>query len=310
MDKVFGEEFPKAYEKDVKAFEAASNKKVKGFTKDLATMEKTFDKLTTKVNNFKDAIKSGFSDVGELVSGALDAIQEHQDMLANLREQGWVGEDWGAGGGVGDFLANQVAGAKDFATKLAQLSAAGLAPAVLSELASQGPEALPLVNALLEGGEGLIKDFNAAQVAINKFATVTADSLSDAQFGGAIKKAKHSITELGNEIDKFVNQFANHTGRLADSIQKLSQALNQAVSGLGGKVPHMAKGGIITKPTLLLAGEAGPEEIRPLGKGRGGDIVNVYLNVEGNAVYSHDLADEVRDILLKDKRYKRTLGLS
>lgn len=309
-DKVFGEEFPKAYEKDVKAFEKATNEKVAGFNKKMSELTKNFDKLTEKVNNFRDAIKSGFSGVSDLVGGALDAIQKHQEMLADLKEQGWVGEDWGAD--LGGFLAGQISSAKDFATKLAQLSAAGLAPAVLAEIASQGPEALPLVDALLQGGEGLIKQFNDTQKTIAQFANATADALGDAHFGGAIKKAKNQIENLNQSIDHFVNQFSNHTSNLADAIDKLAHSLNQSIAQLNGKVPKAAAGGIVTKPTLLLAGEAGPEAIVPLTKGGGvgGDTVNVYLTVEGNAVYSHDLADEVRDILLKDKRYKRTLGLS
>ncbi|MGH3429535.1 MAG: hypothetical protein ACRDQZ_18535 [Mycobacteriales bacterium] len=36
------------------------------------------------------------------------------------------------------------------------------------------------------------------------------------------------------------------------------------LSGLGGLVPHLASGGIVTKPTLALIGEAGPEAVIPL----------------------------------------------
>jgi dTDP-4-dehydrorhamnose reductase len=46
------------------------------------------------------------------------------------------------------------------------------------------------------------------------------------------------------------------------------------------------------------------------GGSSGGDVVNVYVDVRGNAVYAKDLAEEVRSILLNNKRYRGTLGLS
>lgn len=38
-------------------------------------------------------------------------------------------------------------------------------------------------------------------------------------------------------------------------------------------IPKLAMGGIVTRPTLILAGEAGPEMITPLGSNRGGGIL-------------------------------------
>jgi hypothetical protein len=41
--------------------------------------------------------------------------------------------------------------------------------------------------------------------------------------------------------------------------------------------PAMAAGGIVTKPTVALIGEAGPEAVIPLGKGMGGVTINYDL---------------------------------
>jgi hypothetical protein len=56
------------------------------------------------------------------------------------------------------------------------------------------------------------------------------------------------------------------------------------VGGNSYSIPRMAKGGIVTSPTLLIAGEAGPEAIVPLGSSSagaelgGGTVVEVHLH--------------------------------
>ena len=55
-------------------------------------------------------------------------------------------------------------------------------------------------------------------------------------------------------------------------------------------IPHLAGGGIVTRPTLAMIGEAGPEAVIPLGRG-GGSVVNVY--VSGSVVSQGQLVDEI-----------------
>ena len=51
--------------------------------------------------------------------------------------------------------------------------------------------------------------------------------------------------------------------------------------GLSGvPVPHGAAGGLITKPTLMVAGEKGPEALVPLEQGIGGVTINQYFTVD------------------------------
>ena len=61
-------------------------------------------------------------------------------------------------------------------------------------------------------------------------------------------------------------------------------------------IPLLAEGGIVTKPTLAMIGEAGTEAVIPLSKmgGMGGGI-NVVVNVQGSVVQEQDLAISVRD---------------
>jgi hypothetical protein len=58
-------------------------------------------------------------------------------------------------------------------------------------------------------------------------------------------------------------------------------------------IPMLAEGGIVTKPTLAMIGEAGAEAVIPLSKGMGG--MNVVINVQGSVIQEKDLAVTVRD---------------
>lgn len=76
---------------------------------------------------------------------------------------------------------------------------------------------------------------------------------------------------------------------------------------LGGKefrIPKMAQGGIVTRPTLVLAGEAGAEAIVPLGRGGGlGAVtINVYA-LNANSETGRLVADALRE-------YQRTSGVA
>lgn len=77
------------------------------------------------------------------------------------------------------------------------------------------------------------------------------------------------------------------------------------IPGVGGKsfkIPMMAAGGIVTRPTIALIGEAGPEAVVPLG--RGGAVGGVTINV-----YALTASAEVgRQVWNSLREYERTTG--
>lgn len=64
------------------------------------------------------------------------------------------------------------------------------------------------------------------------------------------------------------------------------------VAALEALIPQMAAGGIVSKPTLIMAGEAGPEAIVPLGKGYGG--TNYYTFYISEKVDLVQVTDAIR----------------
>jgi phage-related protein len=86
-----------------------------------------------------------------------------------------------------------------------------------------------------------------------------------------------------------------------NGLNKIHFELPSWIPGIGGQsfginlphIPMLAEGGIVTKPTLAMIGEAGAEAVIPLSKGMGG--MNVVINVQGSVIQEKDLAVTVRD---------------
>lgn len=71
-------------------------------------------------------------------------------------------------------------------------------------------------------------------------------------------------------------------------------------------VPALAKGGIVSSPTLAMIGEAGPEAVVPLGRGggMGGNTYNVHVSVAPGA----DLVEAGRQMVRAIQQYERRSG--
>jgi hypothetical protein len=70
-------------------------------------------------------------------------------------------------------------------------------------------------------------------------------------------------------------------------------------------LPRLATGGIVTRPTLALIGEAGPEAVVPLGRGVG--AVNINMTVNGviatdKRKFARELVDEIHGELLRKRQ--------
>jgi hypothetical protein len=69
------------------------------------------------------------------------------------------------------------------------------------------------------------------------------------------------------------------------------------------EIPKLAKGGIVTRPTTALIGEAGPEAVIPLKKmgAMGGITVNVYGDVSGNELISKVSEGIMKNLMLQQR---------
>jgi hypothetical protein len=82
-----------------------------------------------------------------------------------------------------------------------------------------------------------------------------------------------------------------------DALNVGVSAINKAIGGINKvnpfddipsvpKIPRLAKGGIVTQPTLALIGEAGPEAVVPLN--RAGGMGGITINIEAGLVSTPD----------------------
>jgi len=119
------------------------------------------------------------------------------------------------------------------------------------------------------------------------------------------------FSAMSRAFDMFGNAIIVVTGPLGILIGMLRKldSLRESLGGfnLGGiKIPGFADGGIVTKPTLAMVGEKGPEAIVPLGKGLAGGGITV--NVTGGISTSAQIGQAVYDSLLQYKQVYGPLG--
>lgn len=104
---------------------------------------------------------------------------------------------------------------------------------------------------------------------------------------GVVKSALNGVITMMNFVISGLNRIHFELPSWIPGIGGLSFGINLP------SIPMLAEGGIVTKPTLAMIGEAGAEAVIPLSKGMGG--MNVVINVQGSVVQEYDLAVTVRD---------------
>jgi hypothetical protein len=82
------------------------------------------------------------------------------------------------------------------------------------------------------------------------------------------------------------------------------EVANELIQRRLGMVPMFAAGGIVTRPTLGIVGDSGPEAIIPLGDHATGTTINIVVNA-GMGTDGAEIGDQIVDVL---KRYERRNG--
>jgi len=112
----------------------------------------------------------------------------------------------------------------------------------------------------------------------------------------------------GARLDELIAQGFTEVGKIAVDADDLENAIRDVSNDvLAGNIPGLAKGGIVTKPTMSFIGEAGPEAVIPLSKLNrmgGGDTYNIYVNAS-NRTGGAQAGEEVVNAL---KTYQTTNG--
>lgn len=119
---------------------------------------------------------------------------------------------------------------------------------------------------------------------------------------GITKGAQMAMDAVVNMIKAGFNKMIDLVNSL---IQKINSAIQKGAGTLGVQValipeiPKLAKGGIVTGPTIAMVGEAGPEAVIPLNKDGGGFGGNVTVNINGGNYLSEDAAMLMADSVVQ-----------
>lgn len=116
---------------------------------------------------------------------------------------------------------------------------------------------------------------------------------------GWIQIAMNALGVSWNDVwDGMISGMRWAVNTMIDGFNSIIGAAN-AVNSLGGinpfayeipKIPRLAEGGIVTKPTIAMIGEAGPEAVVPL-TGSGAASVGAGINITGNTFVVREEAD-------------------
>ena len=178
------------------------------------------------------------------------------------------------------------------------------------------PQLMALWNAIEPGFTGALKVLGVvigAVVIAAMYIFINTLNIIISVLGFVIRTVSNAITIFGNLAGVIINAFGNIPNFLSSvfsglasiivapfriafnliadlwngTVGKLSFKAPSWIPGFGGKgwevpdIPHMAEGGIVTKPTIALIGEAGPEAVIPLGKNMGNSSGSININMSG-----------------------------
>lgn len=122
-----------------------------------------------------------------------------------------------------------------------------------------------------------------------------------------VKTVAHDATIVFQTMANIVEGLATAVGKLNDSLSRFGGLKNVLLQGLGtglpgfGKLPFMASGGVVTRPTLAMIGESGPEAVVPLNQA--GDLGGAHLHFHAGVIVSEvQLAQLVERAMAKYAR--------
>lgn len=287
--------------KDTETAVGGAKKEVESYAKALK------EGLGDALDNAKDALddaKTAFNDFATSVSDNIKSAFSFSDAQA-------AGEETGAG--FLDGLRTQVAGVVEYARKIQELLDKNLSKDALAKILEAGAVAgSAIASELIKGGQAAIDETNALVDSANGAAEKVGMNAAAKWYQGGIDSAQKMVDGIQAELDKLtpklmakMDALAAKMKRTVDIDVRVTETVNRVVATIAsGQIPKMAEGGIVSRPTLALIGEAGPEAVVPLSKmNSGGGDVNI--NVNGGLATSAEIGQSVVNAL---RAYSRSAG--
>jgi len=309
-----------------KAFMDIGENVIKGFLKGVdklspASIVKRFEAITSKIN---ERLANALSEAQSQLEKAKGDLKNYADSVASTLKSSFSFSTALAGSeenGMSFFesLRAEAGKATDFANKVKQLIAAGLSEAGIQQVLSAGADAgTKIADEILAGGASAITEVNKLTQGLDTLAEQVGASgakkfyaegvIAGQSYLQGVQEAIRQANALQKDAaEALVSSTLERYKKSGNKLTKTEKNLiTELAKSLGVKIPKMAKGGIVTSPTLALIGEAGPEAVVPL-SGRNAPMGNsITINV--TAGMGADGAVIGREIVDAIKRYERTSG--
>jgi hypothetical protein len=298
---------PDEMAKRTKAFNDLGNG-TKGAAKEVESFAKALkEKLGSALDDAKNALddaKKAFADFATSVS---DGIKQAFS-FADAQDAGTE-----TGAGFLDGLRSQVAGVVGYAKKIQDLLDKNLSKDALAQVLASGAAAgSAIADQLIAGGQTAIDETNALVDSANAAAEKVGLNAASKWYQGGIDVAQKMVDGIQAALDQMtpklmakMDEIVAKMKRTVNIDVRVTETVSRIVSTIAaGGIPKMAEGGIVSRPTLALIGEAGPEAVVPLSKmGSGGGDVNI--NVTGGLSTSAEIGQSVVNAL---RAYSRSAG--
>jgi hypothetical protein len=275
--------------KDVGDVIAGLGGEVNDFANTFGTVDKVTKETSESTKELKNSFDSYLKGLGTFNAGINATIQAYIQLNAEASRFAQIGK-------ISDQLGDQKK-IKEVVDAVKQIQAAG-GP---SDITTQGRGGAAAANDALTDYEKRLEFINAG---IDSIANAAAQTL-----GPAIVGIFDSFGQGANAVQSLGKAFGTLTKQIAAAVVQalILRAIQGALGGvsptgglgsilsfLGGgsfKLPPTATGGIATRPTARIFGEAGPEAVIPLSQfdnivgSRGGGDVNVTGRFTGQDLY-------------------------
>jgi hypothetical protein len=280
---------------------AGAKKEVESYA--AALKEKLIDAVDSAKDKLEDA-KTVFNDFATSISDGLKQAFSFADAQDAGKE---------TGKGFIQGLRDQVAGVVDYSKKIQLLLDKGLSQEALQQVLDSGAKAgTAIADQLIAGGQTAIDETNALVVSANGAADKVGMNAAAKWYQSGVDAAQKLVDGLVAELDLMTPKLMAKMDRIAAKMKRtvkidvlVSAKMDEIITKITGGIPKMADGGIVSRPTLALIGEAGPEAVVPLSKMGGNGAGNVNINVNGGLATSAEIGQSIVNAL---RAYQRSAG--
>ena len=274
-----------------------------------------FNKTLADAKQKLDDAKQKFKDFAATVAGSIKSVLNFGNA---------------ASAETGTFLENligQADKAKEFAKRISTLISMGLSERALTQVLDAGTEAgTKIADEIIAGGATIVDQVNTLVAATESLADQVGNAGAIAFYDAGIKQGQAlvdgviaAIQAAGLSVDAEGNITNPATAAVssATNVAKSKTSTTTKTAPTGSylssgqvlqklaKIPMMAEGGIVKKPTIAMIGEAGAEAVVPLNKmGKSGATYNITVNA-GMGTNGAQVGKEIVDAI---KRYERASG--